>query len=167
MLVRPIPQRGFTLIELMTTISVLAILTMVALPAYRDFIANQRVRNASYQLTAALTQARSQAITQNCSIDLKSAGGTSHWDSGWAVAANTVASSGACASAQTFVQQESMQNLSIASSLDTITYGRDGRATTGATQFTIKPDPELSGVKIRCISIGLSGMPTSKEGACS
>ena len=78
---------GFTLVELMTTILILTILTTLALPSFREFIANQRIRNASFQLMASLTLARSQAITQNGSVDLKKAG--DNWNAGWTVTDGT------------------------------------------------------------------------------
>ncbi len=150
-------QHGFTLIELMTTISVLAVLTLVALPAFREFVANQRIRNASFQLAAALTLARSQAITQNGNVNLQKSG--TDWSAGWTVTDGT----------RTYGSQEALQNLSITdtATLSTITYGRDGRLTTATTKFTIQPTQALNGVAPRCITIGLSGMPTSAQGACS
>ena len=74
MLVKSAPQRGFTLIELMTTIAVLVVLALVAMPSFRQFVANQRVRNASFELMSALTLARSQAIVQNGDVKLKRKG---------------------------------------------------------------------------------------------
>lgn len=156
MLVRPLPQRGFTLIELMTTIAVLAVLTMVALPAFQSFIANQRVRNASFDLMAALTLARSQAITQNGTVQLKKSG--TAWNTGWTVTDGT----------RTFGSQEALPNLSITDTNGgaSVTYGKDGRLTTTATKFTIQPSTTINGVVPRCISIGLSGIPSSTQGAC-
>ena len=157
MLVTPRRQLGFTLIELMTTITVLVVLTMVALPAFREFVANQRVRNASYNLMAALTLARSQAITLNGPVSLQKTG-TAGWDAGWTVTDGT----------NIYTSQEALSNLSItdSSSLTLVTYGRDGRAITTSTQFTVQPPSTMSGVKTRCVSIGLGGLPTLKEGAC-
>ena len=43
----PRTMRGFTLIELMVTLAVLAILTMVAVPNFRDTIRRSRVSAAS------------------------------------------------------------------------------------------------------------------------
>ena len=148
---------GFTLVELMTTILILTILTTLALPSFREFIANQRIRNASFQLMASLTLARSQAITQNGSVDLKKAG--DNWNAGWTVTDGTT----------TFGAQEALNSLRITDSggLGTITYGRDGRITTAATKFTVKPGTDMSGVTPRCITIGLSGLPSSTVGDCS
>lgn len=84
--------RGFTLVELMVTLAVLAILTMVAVPSFRDTIRRNRVSAASNALLADLRYARTEAINRgqlvslcpssdgsNCTAD-----GTA-WDAGWLV----------------------------------------------------------------------------------
>lgn len=149
--------RGFTLVELMVTISVLAILVALALPSFHDFVAKQRVRNASFQLMAALVQARSQAITQSGTVSLKRSGST--WSSGWSVTDDT----------NTFGRQESLARLSISDSnnLSAVAYGRDGRLASGATKFTVKPVDATNDAATHCIRIDLSGLPTSAQGACS
>ena len=38
---------------------------------------------------------------------------------------------------------------------------------TAATKFTVKPGTDMSGVTPRCITIGLSGLPSSTVGDCS
>ena len=148
--------RGFTLIELVTTITVMAILAGLALPSFSAFIANQRIRNVSFDLMAAITLARSQAVTRNTNVSLQRVG--TEWDGGWRVTDGTLR----------FHDQEAYKNLSITDSqgLGAITYGKDGRTVTASTKFTIAPSPEVSGVSSRCVSIGLSGVPSSSTGAC-
>lgn len=155
MLVKPASLRGFTLVELMTTIAILAIVSLAAAPSFREFIATQRVRNASFQLMSALTLARSQAITQNGSVSLQLKPGGTAWNQGWVVTDGT----------STFSNQEAMDNLSITNTgnVASITYGRDGRidASASAIQFSVGPAVTMSGVAKRCISVGLSGKPSS------
>lgn len=149
--------QGFTLIELMITIVILAILTMAAAPTFREFVANQRVRNASFDLMAALSLARSQAITQSGAVNLQKSGGT--WNAGWIVTDGT----------SIFSRQEPLPNLSITDTgeVTNVSYGKDGRITSTTTKFTIKPFTSMSGVTPRCIVIDLSGKPSSTKGACS
>jgi type IV fimbrial biogenesis protein FimT len=58
-------QAGFSLVELMVTVSLAAILTAIALPMFRESLANNRLTSQTNDMVGALTLARSQAITAN------------------------------------------------------------------------------------------------------
>lgn len=169
MLVKQMPQprrgykplhgmRGFTLIELIFTVAVMAVLASLAAPSFRQFIATQRIRNASFDLMAGLTLARSEAITRNANVDLLRTG--SAWDGGWKVSVD--------GGATALLNQQTYSGLAITDSagLSQITYGKDGRATTASTNFTIGPATAMTGVTSRCIAIGLSGVPSTRVGGC-
>lgn len=88
----PRKTRGFTLVELMVTLAVLAILTMVAVPSFRDTIRRSRVSAASNALLADLRYARTEAINRGQLVSLcPSSNGSSctadgtAWDAGWLV----------------------------------------------------------------------------------
>lgn len=55
-------NRGFTLIELMVTVAVLAILLTIALPSFKGVIQSNRVATSTNELIATLSLARSEAI---------------------------------------------------------------------------------------------------------
>lgn len=153
-------ERGFTLIELITAITIMGVLAGVAVPSFQSFIANQRIRNVSFDLMAALMLARSEAVTRNGNIALKKA--DAGWSSGWEVVDPADED-------KVFLSQSDVRSLTISNSasLDAITFGKDGRANTASTKFTIAPASEASGVSPRCISIAPSGVPSSRLGACS
>lgn len=56
-------QRGFTLIELMITVAIVAILAAVALPAYRDYVIRGQLTDATNLLSA--TRARLEQFYQD------------------------------------------------------------------------------------------------------
>lgn len=56
--------RGYTLLELVVTLALAAILTAVALPAFRSTLDRQRATTSVHLLTAQFAQARSTAITR-------------------------------------------------------------------------------------------------------
>lgn len=57
--------RGFTLVELMVTLAVAAILMMIAVPSFRGIIASNRLNAAANELVGALNTARMEAIQRN------------------------------------------------------------------------------------------------------
>lgn len=59
------PQQAFTLIELMVTISLLAIITAIALPNLRDFVVGNRLSANVNGFIGVLSYARSEAIVRN------------------------------------------------------------------------------------------------------
>jgi len=61
---RLVPHRGFSLIELMVVMGVLAILLTVGAPAFMDLIRDNRLLSEVYGLRATLNNARTEALTQ-------------------------------------------------------------------------------------------------------
>lgn len=59
---RRLDQRGFTLIELMVAIAMVAILSAVAAPSFSDMMVRSAIRSASSDLGADLNVARAEAI---------------------------------------------------------------------------------------------------------
>lgn len=55
-------SKGFTLIELMVTISVMAILAAIAYPSFQSTLRSNRMATTSNELISALSLARSEAI---------------------------------------------------------------------------------------------------------
>ncbi len=81
---RTIPaMRGFTLIELVVAMSVLALLATLAIPMYGDIVAANRTRAAAYSLVSALTLARSEAVKRNAAVSVLPFG--TGWQAGWEV----------------------------------------------------------------------------------
>lgn len=82
-------QNGFTLIELLVTIVVATILVALAVPAFHNFVQNNRITAQVNELVTALTLVRSEAIKRKqttiiCSSS-DAASCTGNWDQGWII----------------------------------------------------------------------------------
>src|SRR6516164_5432768 len=74
-------QVGFTLIELMVTIAVVAVLAFMAAPTINDLIIKSRLRGATDDIVALLNNARGNAIKLERQINV-SVQGTTSWCAG-------------------------------------------------------------------------------------
>jgi len=66
----PGEERGFTLIEVMIVIVIIAIMTGVAVPAFSDWRQSQALRSASQSLLSHMKQARVLAISENRNVSI-------------------------------------------------------------------------------------------------
>ena len=78
------PLAGFTLIELMVVVAMVAILAALAAPSLRQFSAHQALSTAVSELVSAAMNARSLAISRNAPVVLEPLSGND-WTSGWRI----------------------------------------------------------------------------------
>ena len=105
---------GFTAIELMVVVSIVAILAALAGPSFTPLIENWRVRESAEQLQSTLHYARSEAIKRGGRVVIQkipnntngctSASGTRDWDCGWNVCEDTN-NNGACNASEPILQR--------------------------------------------------------------
>lgn len=148
---RGIRSRGFTLIELMVTVTVLAVLMAVGVPSFRSFVQGQKVKSASFELMSALVVARSEAVKRNTDVKLEP-DTEGAWTSGWAVKYG--------AGPTTVLKQPALPGLTITGPANVI-YKGTGRAASAAT-FTVTGDSS-----VKCVMVDASGIASTKQGACS
>ena len=60
--------RGFTLLELMIGITILGVLIMLGMPAYKEWMANSRIRIAAESVMNGLQLAKAQALGRNTQV---------------------------------------------------------------------------------------------------
>lgn len=76
---------GFTLVELIVTVAIAAILMAVAMPSFKRMMSSNQVTNTYYDLIAALRTARSEAVANGALAKVQ---GSSNWSNGWSVLDN-------------------------------------------------------------------------------
>ena len=74
---------GFTLIELMVTIAIVAILGLVAAPSFVAFQRNSELTGTANSLLSALNAARGEGMKRNMPSAVQAIGGS--WENGWRV----------------------------------------------------------------------------------
>lgn len=157
-------SRGFTLIEIIITIVVAAVLATLAAPSFREYMTNQKISNASFDLVASLAFARSEAITRNAAVDIIPAN-AGNWAAGWRIQFDPPPTGGG--DEIVLRTQSAYEGLSITDPLNPpqLTYANDGRPIAAFTA-TIEPATPTAHARLRCIRIGLSGVANSTVGGC-
>lgn len=83
--------KGFTLLELLVTIAIVAVVTVLAAPSFRDMLSNNRLTAQAGGLTTALNYARNTALSQAITVrvcpvgTLNSPACGASWGAGWIV----------------------------------------------------------------------------------
>ena len=91
---------GFTLIELMVTIAILAITVMIAIPSFQTVIASNQLQEGRDRLRMAIRTAKGEAVARNQTVSLcpsadgAACGDSDDWDKSWLVVADNNTSGG-------------------------------------------------------------------------
>lgn len=150
-------SRGFTLIEAMTVVAIVAILATLAAPGMRSLIGTMTSKSAAFDLIGDLTVARSEAIKRNQPTTVTPVGGD--WAKGWQVLAGG-----------TTVRERSAltSSLSVSAPTGGVTFRPNGRLSddTAPGNLSWSISSTISGVTARCVVISPTGAARSKTGTC-
>ena len=150
--------KGFTLVELMVAVVIMAILAAMAVPLYQNFIATQRIKSASFNLYSSLLFARNEASHRRDNVTITPTGG--NWANGWVVTYTNASS--------TVVDlrvQPALKGVVGSSGASALTYYKDGRTNSSSSGTTITLSSDVQGVEGRCIYIEPNGAPRAKAGS--
>ncbi len=85
-------NRGFTMIELLVTISIAAIMLTIAIPSFQSFLLNSSLTGHTNDLVLALASARSEAVKRGVNVSVCASSDastcTGAWQNGWIVRSN-------------------------------------------------------------------------------
>ena len=175
------PNRGFTLIEMMVTITVLAILIALVTPSFRGVLRDNRAATQANALVGSLMLARTEAIKRNAPVvicrsnDGESCAG-SEWEDGWIVWPDTNRSGTLNpddgdgipeAGEEMILQVEAALagGFDLTATGSAITYRPDGSIAGAADAFELVP-PGGDTAHGRCLEIDTTGRPKVTKGAC-
>lgn len=160
---------GFTLIEALVAIAVLAILLGIAVPSFSDSTLNSQLRAASTDMIAAANLARTEAIKRRRTVSLcVSSNGTScttgGWHQGWIV---IVPSTGTVI--RTRAAMRNGFRMSEANSLASVAFQSTGVGATAAAFRICRATPS-PGPQERVVTIDAAGRAVARRtttGTCS
>lgn len=148
---RPQP-RGFTLLELLIVMAIIAIVATLAAPSFNDVLERQRVRTVADTLRGSIDLARSEAVKRNTAIAVSRI--DDNWNKGWQLTDG----------AEVIYTAPAQPSATITASHSAVQFAGNGRANVSAS-FSIVP---ASGdtANASCVEISLSGRPRSAKGEC-
>ncbi len=165
---------GFTLIELMITISILGILLGIGLPSFVTFINNNKITSEANDLIYSFHMARSEAIKRGTEVRIASMNGTS-WADGWKVVADINGDTDYLDAADILMQWDPLDGGSAltvvatnATSSAYVSFSARGAMipNNASFVFTLTPD-DCDNIASRIISIAPTGRANIDHGDCS
>lgn len=160
------PMRGFTLIELMVTVAILAILAAVAAPSFNEAILSNRLASFANNFVASAQLARSEAIKRNATVTLcRSANGTAcattgSWQQGWIVLSGTTVVQ---------YQQALAAGYLLTGDVDSVAFQPIGAGVTSATLKLCRSTPSAGSQEreIKISTTGRTSVSTTRTGICA
>jgi type IV fimbrial biogenesis protein FimT len=171
-------QAGFTMVEMLTVMAIVAILLSVGVPSYKYITTSYRMSAEVNSLLGDLMYARGEALKegQGVTVCISSNGtsctGGTAWQSGWIVFSNPTGAGNPAAGTILHVQApfSGGDTFVAGSAINAVTYNREGFATTAAgfpnTIITLHNSAAQSGFT-RCLTISPQGTLNTETAATS
>ena len=149
--------RGFTLVETMIVVAILAIFAAMAGPSFIDMVKTAKLRSAASDFYSSLLSARSEAIKRRTAVTLAPVG--ADWATGWT--ATFTGATGPLAKHEALATDVAVQVNATADAANPIIYGTNGRISSAAPTLIFHV-PGAAAVQARCVSVDPAGMPRTQ-----
>lgn len=172
-------QQGFTLIELMVTVALVAILVGIAVPSFQGALNGNRLATSANELIASLQTARMEAIRRNRRVAVcMSANANAGQDAtcananvdGWITFVDLNADGDFDKAGDILLRNSGFSGPLVVSGEDQVVYRSDGlaRGSDGTTLMTagrvrLRIDTTTPNRNVRCIEIGTGGASVRPE----
>ncbi|MFM7330685.1 MAG: GspH/FimT family pseudopilin [Brachymonas sp.] len=145
----PVTQNGFTLVELMVTVALFAILMVLAVPSFNGVMASNRLTSTTNELFTAMSIAKSEAVKLGTRVTVcassdgvQCSNDQSAWHSGWitfvdSTRTGTVSASVDSGETVLAIGQPVPDGLLISGQLAFVSFSADGRSRDMSGGFAI------------------------------
>lgn len=154
-----VSSKGFTLVELMVVIGIIAMITAFGVPGFRTLIADNRLTSTSNNVMGALQIARSEAVTQRTVIkvcvsnaDNTACGNSTDWSAGLLILRGTTVLK---------VVPSNNTGVTVTASRNEIQYAGNGTTTAATISVSDSRSGSSRSIKVNAIGQACAGSTCS------
>jgi len=164
-------SRGVTLLELMITVAIMAILGSLALPSFSSSLQSNRVATTSNEFMSSVAFARSEAMRNNRgAVMCPSSNGstcTGAWQDGWIIWADQNANGTRENATEPVLRRQDALFKQTTSGASAILFSPRGTVASGSTTVVLEPDGCQAGQPFRrSLEVLGGGMVRISKGNC-
>ena len=149
-------QRGIARVEMVFVLITLAVLAVVSVPSFGNFVVAQRLRAAGAELAASLELARNEALRRGDVVTVRPVG--DQWARGWVVAT---------ARGDSIDRRSALGGrVTVQHAPASIAFGPDGLPAAGGVRIELADADKAAGVATHCVIVQRAGAPQIEAKTC-
>lgn len=162
-------QTGFNLIEIMMTLTIVAIMVGIGLPSLNTSLDRRALASQADRLARSINYARSKAVNEQLSVGLEAKSGTWNWSNGWIIYSTTDNSPGTAYSSANDTLLKDLdpvgRSIVMVGNATRIKFAQTGRLVPGTPEITITvcdkgKSPNYDGSKVIINTVGRPSVST-------